>query len=99
MAINKIIINNEVKLDLTQDTITPVDVRKGKTFHGADGEIVEGALDFSMTTAAENDVREGKIFINAQGEITTGTAAEGMPDYEAALKQFMDGVDAISIDD
>jgi len=37
MATNKVILNGEVKIDLTKDTVTENDVVAGKTFHGADG--------------------------------------------------------------
>lgn len=75
MAINKIIINNEVKLDLTQDTITPEDVKKGKTFHGANGELMKGNLTATLegTTAEASDVRSGKKFYNVSGDLVSGS--------------------------
>ena len=45
MATNKVILNGEVKIDLTKDTVTEHDVRKGKTFHKADGIMVQGTLE------------------------------------------------------
>ena len=42
MATNKVILNGEVKIDLTNDTVNPEDVTAGVTFHGADGEIKIG---------------------------------------------------------
>ena len=96
MAINKIIINNEVKLDLTQDTVTPADVLKGKKFHSADGETVEGSFAFQGTTAEANDVRIGKKFYNAFGELDEGVFEI---DYDYTLKEFIDGMEVISIDD
>ena len=49
MAYNKIIVNGEDVLDLTQDTAKATDVALGKTFHLSSGEIAEGtlSLDFS----------------------------------------------------
>lgn len=49
MGYNKIIINGEDILDLTQDTVKPEDVALGKTFHLRSGELAEGtlSLDFS----------------------------------------------------
>ena len=44
MPNNKIILNGEVLIDLTEDTATEADVAKGKTFHRADGLMVEGTL-------------------------------------------------------
>lgn len=37
MAINKVIVNNETLIDLTDDTVTENDVANGKTFHLASG--------------------------------------------------------------
>lgn len=42
MNANKIILNDEVLIDLTQDTATEEDVAKGKTFHKADGSVGVG---------------------------------------------------------
>lgn len=44
MAINKVVINDEIKLDLTQDTVTANDVLETKTFHNAEGIIKEGNI-------------------------------------------------------
>lgn len=45
---NKFILNGEVIIDLTQDTITEDDVVNGKTFHRADGEIVTGTKNVEL---------------------------------------------------
>lgn len=42
MEANKVILNDEVIIDLTQDTATEDDVIKGKTFHKASGEQAVG---------------------------------------------------------
>jgi hypothetical protein len=39
---NKIILNNEILIDLTQDTAIEEDVAEGKTFHKADGSVGVG---------------------------------------------------------
>lgn len=43
MAVNKVEINGEVKLDLTQDTVTPENLLSGATAHNAAGERIVGA--------------------------------------------------------
>ena len=43
MRANKIKLNNEVLIDLTQDTVEESDVLFGKTFHKADGSIAVGS--------------------------------------------------------
>lgn len=76
MAINKIVIGNEVKIDLTADTVTPASMLTGVTAHDKSGEIIEGACSFdvdsSKATTAEAEVLEGKTFA-ARGKSFTGT--------------------------
>ena len=38
MAVNKVEVNGETKLDLTQDTVTPENLLSGATAHNAAGE-------------------------------------------------------------
>lgn len=47
MGVNKVVINNEVKLDLTADTVTPETLLSGVTAHNAAGELIVGELDVS----------------------------------------------------
>ena len=44
MAVNKVEINGEVKLDLTQDTVTESTLLKGVTAHDAAGNSIEGKV-------------------------------------------------------
>lgn len=44
MAINKVVINNSVKLDLTEDTVTPETLKSGVTAHNAAGEAIVGTM-------------------------------------------------------
>ena len=53
MEVNKIVLNDEVLIDLTEDTATEQDVIAGKTFHLADGTIGTGTLSAG---GAGNDV-------------------------------------------
>ena len=76
MAVNKVIIGNEVKLDLTTDTVTADKLLKGATAHDKAGEKVTGTceydIDSSAATAAVAEVLSGKTFA-ARGEMFTGT--------------------------
>ena len=45
MAVNKVVVGNETKIDLSGDTVTEGDVMSGKTFHRADGGISTGTYD------------------------------------------------------
>ena len=44
MAVNKVALNGEVKLDLTADTVTPETLLKGTTAHNASGELITGTM-------------------------------------------------------
>ena len=76
MAINKIVIGNEVKIDLTADTVTSASMLKGVTAHDKSGEIIEGSCSFDVdssdATAAAAEVLEGKTYA-ARGKTFTGT--------------------------
>lgn len=57
MAVNKVEINGEVKLDLTQDTVTAAKLAQGETAHDASGELITGTmtapqLQIAVTTSA-----------------------------------------------
>lgn len=47
MAINKVVLGDRTLIDLSYDTATEEDVLKGKYFHRADGEMVEGVREDS----------------------------------------------------
>ena len=76
MAINKIVIGNEVKIDLTADTVTAASMLKGVTAHDKSGEIIEGSCSFDVdssdATATAAEVLEGKTYA-ARGKTFTGT--------------------------
>lgn len=44
MAVNKVEVNGETKLDLTQDTVTPENLLSGATAHNAAGEQISGTV-------------------------------------------------------
>lgn len=54
MAVNKVEINGEVKLDLTQDTVTPENLLSGATAHNAAGERISGAVAPVRYDVAQN---------------------------------------------
>lgn len=45
MAVNKVALNGEVKLDLTAETVTPETLLKGTTAHNAAGELITGVYE------------------------------------------------------
>lgn len=73
---NKLVVNNEVKFDLTGDTVTPDKLAAGYTAHDKSGEQITGTntfdIDSSEATAAVAEVLAGKSFA-ARGNMYTGT--------------------------
>lgn len=68
MAVNKIEINGEVKLDLTQDTVTPATLAKGKTAHDKSGAAIVGTMEAS--SAKEEQEKTVTVTANGTVEIT-----------------------------
>ena len=54
MAVNKVEVNGETKLDLTQDTVTPENLLSGATAHNAAGEQISGAVAPVRYDVAQN---------------------------------------------
>ena len=76
MGVNKVIFGNEVKIDLTADTVTPADLALGVTAHDASGETITGTStkdsDTSGDTALVGEILSGKT-AHARGTLLTGT--------------------------
>lgn len=74
--VNKVIIGNEVKIDLTGDDITPEKLAKGIKAHDKSGAPIVGTCPFdtdtSEATATAAEVLSGKTF-GAGGEVKTGS--------------------------
>lgn len=45
MAINKVVIDDETKIDLTADSVTPQTLLKGVTAHNAAGDLITGEYE------------------------------------------------------
>ena len=52
MAVNKVVINNVVKIDLSSDTVAPENVKNGYTFHDNEGVLKTGTYDPSSEWVA-----------------------------------------------
>lgn len=85
MAVNKVEVNGETKLDLTQDTVTPENLLSGATAHNAAGEPISGAVavaEASTTTPkAPGTAAVGKEQKYARGDHVHPLQAE----FEAQL--------------
>ena len=49
--VSKVVVNNQVKIDLTGDTIAPEDVINGKTFHDRSGAPKVGTSTYDADTS------------------------------------------------
>ena len=59
MAVNKIVINNEVKLDLTADTVSPSTLALGITAHDKSGNIITGTMASSPDAPTVSELTIG----------------------------------------
>lgn len=59
MAVNKVDFAGETLVDLTRDTVNPQNLLKGASAHGADGEMIEGAVAAVPTTTSLAVTEEG----------------------------------------
>lgn len=81
MAVNKVEINGEVKLDLTGDTVTPDTLLKDATAHNAAGEQIVGTMeigdsadsiiDRSVTSITSNAAAVGQNVFSSCAALTT----------------------------
>lgn len=85
MAVNKVEINGETKLDLTQDTVTPENLLSGATAHNAAGERISGAVapvryDVAqdLTSDQKNQARDniGAASLGANGKVPASQLPE-----------------------
>ena len=74
--VNKVVFGNEVKIDLTADTITAANLDSGVTAHDASGAPIVGTStkdsDTSQDTALVGEILSGKT-AHARGTQLTGT--------------------------
>ena len=69
MAVNKIVINNEVQIDLTADTVTPSTLASGITAHDKTGAVITGTMASSpdAPTISELTIGGNLSYWDSQG--------------------------------
>ena len=107
--INKLVVGNETKLDLTADTVTEDKLLKGATAHDKSGAPITGTCTYDAdtqdATAAVAEILEGKTAY-ARGTKLTGTMPnKGAVNGTIATKEaytipmgFHDGSGTVSLD-
>ena len=110
MAVNKVVFGSETLIDLTADTITPEDLKKGVTAHDKSGAVIEGTntndADTQDATAAQAELLKDKTAYVRGVKITgtmpnngsvQGNINEVNSDYTIPLG-FHDGSGKVAID-
>ena len=92
MAVNKVEVGGETKLDLTADTVTPETLLKGATAHNAAGEAITGTLEAGGGAASESDITfydyEGTIVESwTLAELANKTELPAYPSHEGLICQ------------
>lgn len=104
MAVNKVVINDKIALDLTGDTVTPSDLVEGVTAHDATGMQITGnrpatsGTDTSDATATKSDIARGKTAY-VQGEKVTGTLYECVKGQKLQQWASAGGSEYLIVDD
>ena len=102
MAVNKVEVNGETKLDLTQDTVTPENLLSGATAHNAAGERISGAVapvryDVAqdLTSDQKNQARDN---IGASATVTMRKVTLTTAGWNSSTKQQTVAVSGILAD-
>jgi hypothetical protein len=78
VAVNKVEINGEVKLDLTQDTVTAAKLAQGETAHDASGKRITGTMTVPQLQIVVT-VSAGATVTATKGSLSvSGTSVNGM---------------------
>lgn len=104
MAVNKVEVNGETKLDLTQDTVTPETLLSGVTAHNAAGEEITGSGDFVTKNEAQGYVTAHNQSADAHSDIrnalngkeASGTAAAAVTAHNKDSAAHADIREAVS---
>lgn len=83
MAVNKVEINGEVKLDLTQDTVTEDTLLQGVVAHDAAGNLIEGKV-VTTPVPKTSDLLKGD---GAGGVAAAGAGTDYATPAQVAAKQ------------
>lgn len=104
--VNQVIVNSETILDLTEDTVTAVDLAEGVTAHDKSGAPITGTLkvlDTSDASATRNDIRIGKTaYINGvkvNGNLSEDTLLSYLEKYGESTIDVSQSKSGVWVDD
>ncbi len=91
MGVSKVVLDGEVKLDLTGDTIAAADLKKGVTAHDKSGNAITGTMPAAEQAVPSISVsQDGLITASVQqsaGYVAAGTKSATMqlPTYDGSV--------------
>lgn len=68
MAVNKVEINGQPVIDLTQDTVTPESLKKGITAHSASGQRITGIAEGAGANVSYNTVEPNRYSVDLDNQ-------------------------------
>ena len=74
MAVNKVVINDEVVLDLTGDTVQAADLPKGVIAHSSTGDKVTGTTNYAGSSSAGGSATSAEKLNNSLTIKLNGTS-------------------------
>lgn len=96
MAVSKVVYGSQTLMDLTADTVDAESLLVGRTAHGADGELIEGAcafdVDSSEATAKASEILSGRT-AGVKGALVTGA----MPNNSAKTLKITEKAQQVPI--
>lgn len=84
MAINKVVVDNVVKLDLTEDTVTPETLAKGITAHNSVGELIVGTMS-SGASISYGQIVVGTTWTEGDDYYVQHIASEGLESTDRVI--------------
>lgn len=87
MAINKVVLNDVVKLDLTADTVTADKLKQGETAHDAAGNPITGTMTVTTPTLTVK-TNAGASVTATKGDYTVSGTADSSGSCVLGLPEF-----------
>ncbi len=90
-AVNKVEVNGETVIDLTQDTVTPGTLKQGVTAHSASGQQIVGTLSVAVEVPEKDinfyDYDATRLYSWTLEELASKTALPDLPSHSGLICQ------------